>query len=104
VEEAASVAWTAAGSLDGEHALRLLALPPAGDPPAHVRQREAARAVAWLEERASDLQAFLDERAKALLEDHLRVREASKDVGSTSVKPLPPPDVIGVFVLLPVIK
>lgn len=104
VEEAAAVAWTATGRLAGEEALRLLALPPAGDPPAHVRQREAVRAVAWLEERAAELQTFLDERAQSLLEDHLRVREASKAIGSTAVKPLPPPDVIGIFVLLPQVK
>jgi hypothetical protein len=69
-----------------------------------VRQREAARAVAWLKERENDLKAFLDERAKALLDDHLRVREASKDIGNTTVNPVPPPDVIGVFVLLPRVK
>jgi hypothetical protein len=104
VEEAASMAWNESGSFSGptgEDAFRLLALPPVGDPPPHVRQREAARAVAWLKERENDLKAFLDERAKALLDDHLRVREASKDIGNTTVNPVPPPDVIGVFVLLP---
>ena len=40
-------------------------------------------------------------RAEALLEDHLRVREASRAAGSTTVQALPRPDVIGVYVLLP---
>ena len=104
VEEAAAVAWTASrtdGPITGPEALSLLALPPAGDPPRHVREREAARALALLRERAADLEAFAVARADALLEDHLRVREASRATGRTSVQALPRPDVIGVYVLLP---
>ena len=104
VEEAAALAWSAPrtnGPITGPEALSLLALPPAGDLPRHVREREAARALAMLEERAADLEAFAQARADALLEDHLRVREASRATGSTSVQALPRPDVIGVYVLLP---
>ena len=72
-----------------------------GDPPRHVREREAARALALLQERAPDLEACTAARASALLDDHLRVREASRATGSTSVQALPRPDVIGVYVLLP---
>ena len=104
VEEAAAVAWSAPrtnGPITGPEALSLLALDPAGDPPRHVRERESARALAMLEERAADLEAFAAARANALLEDHLRVREASRATGSTTVQALPRPDVIGVYVLLP---
>ena len=104
VEEAAALAWMASGAeepISGAEALSLLELPPVGDPPRHVREREAARALALLQERASDLEAFTAARASALLDDHLRVREASKATGSTSVQALPRPDVIGVYVLLP---
>ena len=104
VEEAAALAWGAArndGRISGSEALSLLALPPADDPPRHVREREAARALASLREHAIDLQAFAAARASALLEDHLRVREASRATGRTSVQALPHPDVIGVYVLLP---
>ena len=59
------------------------------------------RALALLQERAADLEAFAAARARALLDDHLRVREASNATGSTSVQSLPHPDVIGVYVLLP---
>ena len=104
VEEAAAVAWVAPrtnGPITGAEALSLLALPPAGDPPRHVRERESARALVLLQERTADLEAFAAARADALLEDHLRVREASRATGSTSVQFLPRPDVIGVYVLLP---
>ncbi len=104
VEEATALAWVAprtTGPITGPEALALLALPPADDPPRHVREREVARALAALPERAADLEAFSAVRARALLDDHLRVREASRASGSTSVQALPRPDVIGVYVLLP---
>ena len=104
VEEAAALAWVAPHTespISGTDALSLLERPPVGDPPEHVREREAARALALLQERGSDLEAYTAARASALLEDHLRVREASRAAGSTSVQALPRPDVIGVYVLLP---
>ena len=104
VEEATALAWVAprtSGPITGPEALALLALPPADDPPRHVREREVARALAVLPERAADLEAFSAARASALLDDHLRVREASRATGSTTVEALPRPDVIGVYVLLP---
>ena len=104
VEEAAALAWVAArpdGPIAGPEALALLERPPSGDPPRHVREREAARALARLHEHRDDFEAFAAERARALLSDHLRVREAGRAAGSTSVHALPRPDVIGVYVLLP---
>ncbi|MDE2753861.1 MAG: helicase SNF2, partial [Gemmatimonadota bacterium] len=106
VEEATALAWLAAGTegpTDGPEALSLLAHPPADDPPRHVREREVARALALLQERAEDLEEFAALRASALLEDHLRVREASRATGSTSVQAHPRPDVIGVYSLLPAV-
>ena len=103
VEEAAALAWAprSDGPITGAEALSLLDLPPSGDPPRHVREREAARALARIEERAADLDEFADARARVLLDDHLRVREAGRAAGNTSVQALPRPDVIGVYVLLP---
>ena len=106
VEEATALAWAAAGTkgpITGPEALSLLALAPADDPPRHVREREVARALALLQKRAEDLEDFAALRARALLDDHLRVREASRAAGSTSVQALPRPDVIGVYVLLPTV-
>ena len=104
VEEAAALAWVTPHTeepISGSDALSLLELPPVGDPPQHVREREAARALALLQERGSQMEDFTATRANVLLEDHLRVRDASRATGSTSVQALPRPDVIGVYVLLP---
>ena len=104
VEEATALAWAGprtAAPVTGPEALALLALPPADDVPRHVREREVARALAALPERAADIEAFSSTRADALLADHLRVREASRATGSTAVQAVPRPDVIGVYVLLP---
>ena len=104
VEEAAALAWIGAATADPvaePEAIGLLAHVPAGDPPRHVREREVARALALLRERAAGFEACATARADALLEDHLRVREAGRATGSTTVQALPHPDVIGVYVLLP---
>ncbi len=104
VEEAAALAWVVPrtnGPISGSEALSLLRLPPVDDPPPHVRKREIARALDMIEERTADLENFATARAGALLDDHLRMREASRAGGSTSVQALPRPDVIGVYVLLP---
>ena len=79
----------------------MLALPPIHDPPRHVREREAARAISMLEERCGELETIARSCALTLIEDHLRVREASKATGGATVHELPRPDVIGVYVLLP---
>ena len=105
VEEATALAWSGGGGggepIEGAEALSLLALPPVGDPPRRVRERETHRALSGLEERAADLEAFAATRAQILLEDHQRLREASGATGSTTVRALPRPDVIGVYVFLP---
>ena len=104
VEEATALAFVGARTAEpigGPEALALLALAPADDPPRHVQEREVARALAVLQDRATDLEGFAAARARALLDDHQRVREAGRATGSTSVQALPRPDVIGVYVLLP---
>ena len=110
VEEATGLAWTGQSNrrLQEEEALALLKAPPLADVPLHVREREAARALALLGEQADELESFAKERAAILLEDHLRVRaaawrdeKADARVRSVQVEALPRPDVIGVFVLLP---
>ena len=63
--------------------------------------REVLQALEQLAAMQSDLDAFAERRAQALLADHRRVREAAAARGSYAVKALLPPDVIGLFVLLP---
>lgn len=103
VEEAVAAARVGAAgeSLSSDDALALLVRPPVGDPPRHVREREAVRALARVDELGSELEALSMERAEMLLEDHLRLRQASKAAGKTTVHALPRPDVISAFVLLP---
>lgn len=109
VEEATGLAWTTQlNCLRDTEALALLDTPPFSDVPQPVREREAAKALALISERANELEAFARERAEVLLEDHLRVRAAAyRDERteirerSAQVEALPRPDVIGVFVLLP---
>lgn len=109
VEEATGLAWAGqTGHFRGVEALALLNAPPSADVPPHVREREAAKALALVGDRTNELEAFAKERADALLDDHLRVRAAAyRDEKaetrdrSAQVEALPRPDVIGVFVLLP---
>lgn len=104
VEEATAIAWSGAlgtSSLEGQDALALLAAPPVGDPPANVRARHIEQALGLHVERLAALDEFAEKRAQVLLSDHRRVREAADARGSYSVKALKPPDVIGLFVLLP---
>lgn len=102
VEEATAIAWTGDPvPLEGADALVLLSPVPVSDPPPHVRERAVSQALAQLETRMSELDAFAERRAQALLADHRRVREAAEALGRYSVKALLPPDVIGLFVLLP---
>ena len=102
VEEATAIAWSDEPSpLEGTDALALLSPVPISDPPSHVRERAVTQALGQLETRLSELDAFAERRAQALLADHRRVREAGDDRGRYSVKALLPADVIGLFVLLP---
>ena len=103
VEEASALAWSGSTSnvIDDADALALLMPAAVADPPAPVRDRSIKHAIEQLPARRVDLDAFADRRAKALLADHRRVREAAGARGSYGVKALLPPDVIGLYVLLP---
>jgi superfamily II DNA or RNA helicase len=102
VEEATAVAWGHAGVVaEGPEALSFLTSAPLGDPPSHVRERTVVQGLEQLGTRRADLDAFAERRARALLEDHRRVREAADARGSYAVRALLPADVIGLYVLLP---
>jgi hypothetical protein len=45
--------------------------------------------------------AYAHERAKVLSEDHARVRAAAAGSARVAVEPVLPPDVIGLYVLVP---
>ena len=80
---------------------RLLERTPSGNLPPEAAQREIRTALDFLAAHPQQLQAVAQQRADALLADHQRVREATRDVGQYSVSPCLPVDVMGVYVLLP---
>ena len=106
VEEANALAWVgnSLASVESSDALALLTPPPLADPPAHVRERAVTQSLELLNSRLAGLDTFAEQRAQALLADHRRVREAADARGTYSVKALVPPDIIGLFVLLPAVK
>lgn len=110
VEEATGLAWVGnkGERLEGTQALALLDNEALADVLPAVREREGRRALQSLDANAAELEAFAEQRATALLDDHLRVRaaayrdeKAETRERSARVSALPRPDVIGAFVLLP---
>lgn len=65
------------------------------------RNREVKEALEPLKVQPNYFDAIAEERAKTLLQDHRRIKEAADDIGRYQVKPQLPVDVIGVYVLVP---
>ena len=87
--------------LEGDAVSRLLECTPSGNLPAEAMQREIRTSLEFLAAHSPQLHALAEQRAKTLLADHQRVREAARDVGQYSVSACLPVDVMGVYVLLP---
>jgi hypothetical protein len=108
-EEAALVGFDADGRrLQRESLPALLEARPESDLPDIVKRRQLLAAADRLPALAPELDAVARERAKVLTADHARVRQAAETrqaraLGSVEVDPVLPPDVIGFYVLLPVI-
>lgn len=102
-EEAALVA------LQGDHVLavgdaarELLNVPASADLAPSARDRFVAKAKEELPSQlAGPLADFVRSRAKELMEDHARLRAAAGSASRVSVEAVMPPDVIGLFVLMP---
>jgi superfamily II DNA or RNA helicase len=104
-EEAGALAWHA-NSVDvvlkGEAARALLEAPATGDLAPVARQRLLTQAI----ERATtaldgSIAAYARERSQSLGENHARVRAAASGSARVSVEPVLPPDIIGLYVLVP---
>lgn len=80
---------------------KLLDVTPTANLASARAAQEISIALTFLEENRQRLEDLAKERAEMLLADHRRVREAARDLGSYSVRPCLPVDVIGVSVLLP---
>ncbi|MGH2341814.1 helicase-related protein [Segnochrobactraceae bacterium EtOH-i3] len=106
-EEAALVALEGSHIVaTGEAARTLLETPAAADLAASARDRQIARAHADLPGLlAGPLAGFVRGRADVLMTDHARVRAAAGATASTAprvtVTAVEPPDIIGLFVLMP---
>ena len=106
VEETQAVAVTGAGEnaewvYDPAEVERLLHFIPSSNLTGDAVRNAVRRAIDYAEANRPRFEAFAAERAKTLLADHRRVRDASDDRGSFGVKPILPVDIMGVFVLLP---
>jgi superfamily II DNA or RNA helicase len=88
--------------LDPNETEALLSAEPDANVPHDLQVRALERAIAGL----GTLEPALVEKARAradeLLETHRRVRESSRSTGTITVEPQLPPDVLGVYVFLPV--
>ena len=65
------------------------------------RGRELSDALQNLQEADNALTQLATDRSEDLLADHRRVRDAADARGSYEVKPQLPPDVIGIYTLVP---
>jgi len=105
VEEAGTLAFAGSTgdiSASGEAALAMLERPAAGDLATVARQRILTQARDRVGGGFSTaIAAYARQRATELAQDHGRVRAARIDVSRVSVEPVLPPDIIGLYVLLP---
>jgi hypothetical protein len=107
VEEACAVGWEGKSISifrEGQDVLDLLTQPPTQDAAKPLRDRHINEALANIDDLLSALSGFAKNRAEELLSDHRRVREAAEAKGKYSVEALLPPDVIGLFIILPLVE
>jgi hypothetical protein len=87
--------------LERDQAERLLLAAPTGNiAPEQIRDFLQV-VIDGMPDLTSQLNAACDERAEALLQAHQRVRQAVRARGSIRVEAQRPPDVLGIYVLLP---
>lgn len=102
-EEAALVALDSNAVIaSGNEARKLLASPATADLAPVARDRMINAASAALPELlGGSIAKFVRQRAVELEEDHARLRAAAGSASRVTVEPIIPPDVIGLFVLVP---
>jgi hypothetical protein len=104
-EEAATFTRDAAQPrtvLTGEVARRLLDQPAEADLALVARQRLIGKAIEQMPALLDGpIAAYARERAKALSDDHARVRTAAARSARVTIEPVLPADVIGLYVLVP---
>ena len=86
----------------GEASRELINMPAAADLAPSARDRFIAKAKDDLPSLlAGPLAEFVQTRAEQLMRDHARLRAAAGSASRVTVEPVQPPDVIGLFVLMP---
>jgi superfamily II DNA or RNA helicase len=104
-EEAGALAWDATSTeitLRAEAARALLEHPATGNLAPAARQRVLTQAIERVTTALDgSIAAYARGRAQALAEDHARVRTAAAGTARVSVEPVLPPDIIGLYVLVP---
>ena len=104
-EEATTLAWDATQTkigLTAEAARTLLDQPAQSDLAQVARQRLIVKAIEQMPAMLDGpIAAYARERAEALADDHARVRAAAAGSARVAVEAVLPPDVIGLYVLVP---
>jgi superfamily II DNA or RNA helicase len=104
-EEAGALAWEAISNnavSKAEAARALLEKAATGDLAPAARQRVLAQAIERVTKALDgSISSYARERSQALAEDHARVRRAAGGIARVSVEPVLPPDIIGLYVLVP---
>ena len=104
-EEAAAIAFSALHKerrVDGDTAFALLDHESL-DLPSELQRAEIERGLLALPDLSRQLDAYAAERAAALAEDHTRVRHSLGSRAQVEVEAFTPVDVIGFYVLMPVL-
>ena len=104
-EEAAALAWDTSPTeirFTADAASSLLEQPASSDLASVARQRLLMQAMERIATALDGpIAGYARERARALAEDHARLRAAAAGSARVSVEPVLPPDVIGLYVLVP---
>ncbi|BCZ88066.1 helicase-related protein (plasmid) [Thermus thermophilus] len=101
-EEVLLLALGPEGLLKGEQARELLSLEAKGNVSSEEAREFFTLALKRYEEGGGEVEAYLAERAREIREAHRALRRAARErVGDLEVEPVPPPDLLGVLVLIP---
>lgn len=87
--------------IDDNAAAKLLRVSPSSNLDRAVQIQEIEKAIELFKQQSDHISSQCRVHAEQLLQDHRRVREAAQDRGAYTVDPCLPPDLMGVFVLLP---
>jgi hypothetical protein len=103
VEEANALSLGPDGQVTakGEEARALLEAPASRDLASVARERLLGDAARRITAQADVIAQFARERAENLVQDHARVRATGVNVPRVSVEAVLPPDIVGLFVLVP---